>query len=157
MGREVRRVPIGWRHPRNTETGHYVPLLSGYREVAAEFLTKANYGGLQAAIDYFGQAPEKKHYMPEWPTELCTHYMMYETCTEGTPISPAFATPEALARWLTDNHASAFGRVSATYEGWLRVARGGYAPSAVLGNNMMTSGVDGVEQEHINVETTRGT
>lgn len=26
MGREVRRVPANWQHPKNVE-GHYVPLL----------------------------------------------------------------------------------------------------------------------------------
>jgi len=49
--------------------------------------------------------------------------MMYETCTEGTPISPAFATPEELARWLADNEASAFGGMTASYEGWLRTIK----------------------------------
>lgn len=45
--------------------------------------------------------------------------MIYETCSEGSPISPAFETPEELARWLTDN---SFGSMTATYEQWL----GGY-------------------------------
>ena len=43
------------------------------------------------------------------PIEERTHYQMYETCTEGTPISPVMETPENLARWLADNGASAFG------------------------------------------------
>lgn len=57
--------------------------------------------------------------------------MMYETTSEGTPISPAFTSPEELARWLTDTGASAFGKDTATYEQWLRVCQGGYAPSAI--------------------------
>jgi len=72
-----------------------------------------------------------------------THLVMYETCSEGTPISPAFATPEELAQWLFDNEASAFGSRKGTYEGWLRVAKGGYAPSAVLTDKKgLQSGVD---------------
>ena len=69
--------------------------------------------------------------------------MMYEDTSEGTPISPIFATPEELARWLTDTKASAFGGQAATYEGWLRVAQGGWAPSAVFTPETgLMSGVD---------------
>ena len=133
MGREVRRVPPDWRHPKNEETGRYKPLCDGkqYPELAAEFMEKANTEGLQEAIDYFGGAPDQSDYMPLWSEDEATHYMMYEDTSEGTPISPAFETPEALARWLADTGASAFGDSTATYEGWLRVAQGGYAPSAV--------------------------
>ena len=80
--------------------------------------------------------------MPDWPAEQCTHLMMYEDTSEGTPISPAFATPEELARWLTDNGASAFGSSTGSYEGWLRVAKGGWAPSMVATSEGITSGVD---------------
>jgi len=68
--------------------------------------------------------------------------MMYEDTSEGTPISPAFATPEELARWLVDNNASAFGDSTGSYEVWLRVARGGWAPSMVATAAGLTSGVD---------------
>jgi hypothetical protein len=46
--------------------------------------------------------------MPQWAEEEKTHIMMYETCSEGTPISPAFkrGEKEKLARWLVDNKAS---------------------------------------------------
>jgi hypothetical protein len=99
--------------------------------------------------DYAGvspRSPDPANYMPDWPAEQRTHYMMYEDTSEGTPISPAFATPEELARWLTDNGASAFGSSTASYEGWLRVARGGYACSAVISNGVMQSGVDGLTE-----------
>ena len=74
-----------------------------------------------------------------------TLYMMYETCTEGTPISPAFKTPEELARWLADSGASAFGNMTASYEAWLRVCRGGYACSAVMHGGKFQSGVEGLK------------
>lgn len=92
---------------------------------------------------YCGQRPQRDDYMPNWPVEQRTHLMMYEDTTEGTPISPAFKTPEELARWLADNGASSFGRDTASYEGWLRVAKGGWAPSAVsIGGGPLVSGVD---------------
>lgn len=141
MGREVRRVPADWQHPKQStpdwRTGRmverYKPLHEGekYAPTAAGFMEKANAEGLQEAIDYYG-CPDKENYMPDWPAEQRTHFMMYEDTSEGTPISPAFATPEELARWLADTNASAFGSEGASYEAWLRVARGGWAPSMVI-------------------------
>jgi hypothetical protein len=104
-------------------------------------MEKANAEGLQEAIEWYG-CPNKEDFMPDWTAEQCTHLMMYEDTSEGTPISPAFKTPEELARWLADNGASAFGGEGASYEGWLRVARGGFAPSAVAINGVLVNGVD---------------
>jgi len=73
--------------------------------------------------------------------------MMYETTSEGTPISPAFATPEELAQWLADNGASSFGSSTASYESWLRVAKGGWAPSAIMDQNGLRSGVEALGGE----------
>lgn len=144
MGREVRRVPADWQHPKDKD-GEFFPLYGRPYEVdASEFMEMATTKGLQEAVDWFGSAPDKKDYMPSWPDAERTHYMMYETVTEGTPISPAFETPEELAHWLADTNASAFGRQGASYEGWLRVCRGGYAPSMVICNGVLQSGVDGV-------------
>ena len=92
--------------------------------------------------DWSGRRPKAKDYMPQWADDEATMYMMYETCTEGTPISPAFSTREGLARWLTDSEASAVGNQGASYEGWLRVCYGGYAPSFVCDNTGIRSGVD---------------
>jgi hypothetical protein len=144
MGREVRRVPADWQHPKN-EYDRYMPLYPGerYKANAEGFFEKANAEGLQEAIDWYGQAPDQNDYMPDWPESERTHYMMYEDTSEGTPISPAFATPEELAHWLADTGASSFGSQTASYEGWLRVAQGGWAPSAVsIGGGPPVSGVD---------------
>lgn len=130
MSRQVRMVAKDWEHPKD-RYGVHIPLDEGYASDADEFMAKANAEGLQSAIDWFGQAPDQEKYMPDWPEDERTHLMMYETTSEGTPISPAFETPEELARWLADNGASAFGNDTATYEQWLRVCRGGYAPTAV--------------------------
>lgn len=151
MGREVRMVPANWEHPKDHK-GNYVPLLDGSFsqdvkrwDEEAEMWAKGKRReyGTEGWIDiedeykdipfeeWDGERPEEKDYMPDWDASECTHYMMYENTSEGTPISPALETPEELARWLTDNNASAFGNDTATYEQWLRVCRGGYAPSAV--------------------------
>jgi len=166
MSREVRRVPADWQHPKHWTDGmrgpeeRYKPLFPGedyqprvnewdeecakwkrseFPEYADEEDRKMTYG------QWAGQRPHKDDYMPDWPADQCTHLMMYECASEGTPISPAFATPEELAEWLVDNNASAFGGSAGSYEGWLRVANGGYAPSMIFSSATgLTSGVDGI-------------
>lgn len=143
MGREVRKVPADWQHPKNETTGYYRPLIgTSYAAAAAEFLAMVNEKGLQEAVDYFGQAPDQNDYMPDWPDAERTHLMMYEDTSEGTPISPAFLTPEELARWLADTGASAFGRSTATYEQWLKTCRGAWAPSMVIADGQMMNGIE---------------
>jgi hypothetical protein len=92
--------------------------------------------------DYAGQPPKPEEYMPDWPPEQRTHWMMYESVSEGTPISPAFATPEELARWLADTNASSFADRGATYEQWLATCRSGWAISAVSQGGKLVSGVE---------------
>lgn len=146
MGREVRRVRKDWQHPKEEQYGRevYRALREGYADAKKRFEEKQASEGLQAALDWFGVAPNQDDYMPEWPEAERTHLMMYETTSEGTPISPAFETPEELARWLADNGASAFGQMTATYEQWLAMAKVGWAPSAVVGNGQLLSGVAAV-------------
>lgn len=169
MGREVRRVPADWKHPKYLANGlrgpeeRYKPLYPGERyqprvDEWDEECAKWKSGWRPDHCDstehramcyeqWAGQRPHRDDYMPNWPAEERTHYMMYEDTSEGTPISPAFATPEALAKWLADTGASAFGGQTASYEGWLRVAKGGYAPSAVYTPETgMVSGVDALKQ-----------
>jgi hypothetical protein len=195
VGREVRKVPANWQHPKYTAdnapfptaVGRYIPMLDKSHAVAlhewrTEHLPKWM-AGLQlwrkekkvrrhsdetwtieeAIADaarngraprgrppytwWAGECPDQpkpEHYMPDWPEAERTHFMMYEDTSEGTPISPAFETPEKLAQWLVDNKASAFGGETATYEGWLRVARGGYACSAVSVGGNLVNAVDGL-------------
>ena len=69
---------------------------------------------------------------------------MWETTSEGSPISPVFETPEELARWLADTNASAFGREGASYESWLGMIRGGWAPSLIIDEKGMRSGVEAI-------------
>lgn len=164
MGREVRQVPANWGHPKGID-GYYIPLYGESLSKAqtrwdlgnakwAEGLRKDSEGGwiplgdtgCQTYSEYAGKRPIFSDYVPDWPDSERTHYQMYETCSEGTPISPVMETPEALARWLADNEASAFGRQTASYKAWLRVCQGGYACSAVRVGNQLLSGVEGLAQ-----------
>lgn len=169
MGREVRMVAPGWEHPKN-DKGRYIglynrpwyPAFVEWREEKRHWDDgeRRDYatGGWKPRDadtrdmpyeDWNGAQPDHRDYMPEWPAGVATMFMMYEDTSEGTPISPAFATPEELARWLADNNASAFGDMTAPYEHWLRVARGGYAPSMVVSGGVMQSGVSALtESDH---------
>ena len=140
MGREVRRVRGDWNHPREDD-GRFKPLHEGYEKSKKEWLKSLDEKGLQETLDYFGGAPDQNDYMPEWTKAEADHLMMYEDTSEGTPISPAFKTAEELARWLTDNNVSAFGRNGATYEQWIGTIRRGFAFSAAVVDGKLVSGV----------------
>jgi hypothetical protein len=166
MGREVRRVHKDWRHPFN-EKGNEIPLFGrsfskaladwkeGKRQWDLGFVKDWGKDGgwkpkPEDAGDSFdewdGGKPVPHDYMPEWETEDLTHIQMYETCTEGTPISPVMETPEELARWLADNGASAFGSSTASYEAWLSTIKRGWAPSAIASTGTgLRSGVEALE------------
>jgi hypothetical protein len=68
-------------------------------------------------------------------------FQMWETVSEGSPISPVFATAEELAAFMTRTR---FGGDEGTpYETWLSFIRGpGWAPSLVVEAGQMQSGVD---------------
>lgn len=83
----------------------------------------------------------------ETPPPTGDAWQLWETTSEGSPISPPMPTPEALARWLADNDASSFGYQTESYEKWLDLIRGpGWAPSAVMSGGVFSSGVAGMRE-----------
>jgi len=99
MGREVRMVPEGYIHPKNGY--HYVPLL----------YTKND------------EIPNCD-YMFDKIDSSFNKYCMYETCSEGTPLTPLFDTPEELAKYCANNGVSYFGNMTASYEQWMNIING---------------------------------
>lgn len=49
-------------------------------------------------------------------------YQLWETCSEGSPISPVFDNIESLAEWCEKN-ATTFGSEKTTRENWLKMLR----------------------------------
>ena len=141
MGREVRKVPSDWKHPKGYGE-KYDPLYEGFAAALAGFKSDVESMGWKEALGYHGGGPNPDSYMPDWTIEERTHYQMYEDTSEGTPISPVMETPESLAQWLADNGASSFGRSTATYEQWLPICNGGFAPSMVVTGGSVMSGVE---------------
>jgi hypothetical protein len=88
MGREIRRVPADWEHPR-TEAGYYQPMFDRTFEEGI------------ARAEQYGEDPPTNpaYYRPAWDSEP-THYQIYETVTEGTPWSPVFGSLDELVEWL---------------------------------------------------------
>lgn len=138
MGRELRRVPANWQHPKRD--GRYVPLYGGswsaelaeWQRTAEAFAKGVTLDGSPLPSEangctfdeWHGSRPEHIDYMPDWPETVRTHFQMYETCSEGTPLTPVLESPEAVARWCAENGASAFGGMTQTYEWWLSVCKG---------------------------------
>jgi len=97
----------------------------------------------------FWSSPEDKIAAEEWESSdppIGDGWQMWETTSEGSPISPVFDTPEKLARWLADTRASTFGSMTASYDTWMKMIVGsGWSPSCVVvsGKKPM-SGVEAV-------------
>lgn len=68
-------------------------------------------------------------------------WQMWETVSEGSPISPVCDSPESLARWLADNKASSFGRHTSTYDEWLAMIKVGWCMSMISDGSGIKSGV----------------
>lgn len=173
MGREVRRVPENWDHPRDSG-GCFIPLHSGCveelqarwdareadwkRGLREDFFDASKlvpHGKVYEFSEWDGPRPLAEDYMPQWSDLEATHLMMYETCSEGTPISPAFATPEELARFLADSGASAFGGMTASYEHWLRTLEPTEADCARCGEEHSADELEDVDDKMICHECAR--
>jgi hypothetical protein len=84
-------------------------------------------------------------------------WQMWETTSKGSPMSPVFATPEELAKWLSDSGASSFGSDTATYDQWLAMIGAGWAMSAVNMNDGrgLISGVEACQRRLAKTSPTR--
>lgn len=115
MGREIRMVPPNWEHPKD-ESGRCHPMFD------EEFLTAAR-EWLDACISwgngthprlikepelrekypfywqYDSNPPNEEYYLPH-SSEAKTWFQVYETVSEGTPVTPPFATKEELIDYL---------------------------------------------------------
>ncbi len=136
MGREIRKVVPDW----DRETPHFDQTYKDAAEQWLEGLAKFVPG--EYGANYFWELegappdPEENLYRPDWTDEERTHFQIYETVSEGTPISPTFATKEELAQWYHEN-GDHMGPVSK--EAAQAFADAGYAPSMVFGGGGVTA------------------
>ncbi len=66
-------------------------------------------------------------------------WQLWETVSEGSPVSPVFATAEDLANWLGEENHNGMGR-----DGWLKflTKTSGWAPSLVAVDGAMMTGTE---------------
>ena len=142
MGREVKRVAKDFDWELNKTWWGY--LLDHSFFVECQSCSKESDPEGKCAICYgerYATVPTVVE--PDWGM----HYQMWETVSEGSPISPPFETPEELAHWLADNNASAMGAQGAPYESWLRMIQSGHsAPSMILDSKGLRSGVEAMNE-----------
>ena len=67
-------------------------------------------------------------------------WQMWETVSEGSPISAVCDSPESLARWMVDNEPRMGLDADTTYEQWLAMIRQGWCPSLVSNGGQVVTG-----------------
>lgn len=96
---------------------------------------EAELGHRRYSWEYNGDPPDRKYYRPNWTDEQATWFQVYETVSEGTPVTPAFATKEELVDYLVqhgdywDQYRGQGGWGQANAEGFVGV---GFAMSMVV-------------------------
>ena len=182
MDREIRRVPPNWQHPQeerfNPISGRmeprYTPLHD--RPYIAELVewfkghelweAGKHPSQLSGAADcrYFaqweGDPPRVDGYRPDWKDGEATWFQMYETVSEGTPVSPPFATQAELVDYLVahgdqwDQKRRSEGCDIMPCDPWRRedaerfVYGHGYAPSLVIAGGRVMAGHEFNPDEH---------
>lgn len=145
MGREVKRVPLGFNWPVNKVWWGYelegVPCLTcrgrgwiSYRPFPENY---DGWDGKRSDGDGYWCPHcegERIAFSESIEVPVGDGWQMWETTSDGSPISPVFETPESLARWLADTGASVFGDLTATYEEWLATIAHGSARWSSLSN-----------------------
>ena len=143
MGRQLRKVPANWEHPKDSE-GEYKPLYdgsfkkrlseweegkkqwdNGFREnfdKPDEWQPREKDELEMTYEDWSGEIPKEELYMPEWSDEEKTHIQLYENTSEGTPLSPIFKPNELekLCEWASEN-TTTFGDFTASKEEWMKM------------------------------------
>lgn len=151
MGREIRRVPPGWEHPRDDD-GEYKAMYDVDFKTAAEEWNKNNILWMKGEHpdqekdyamknkyywEWGGDPPDPESYRPEFKEEP-THYQIYETVSEGSPISPVFEKEEDMKIWLIGK-----GHSEKSADGFIKDK---WAPSFVMLRNeqgcKIKSGID---------------
>ncbi len=155
MGREIRMVIPNWEHPKK-EDGRYEPLYdkgfdSAFWEWAREYeLWKKGKHPQQEDYPYWeyaGGPPDPECCRPDWTEKDATWVQMYETVSEGTPVTPPFATKDELVNYLVEH--GDFWDQKRGHGGWDRAnaekfVACGYALSMMIYNGKISTPRDGI-------------
>ena len=122
MGREIRMIPPNWEHPKRKDYDYqkgivvesFQPMFdTPYIDAITEWIEghqlwekgKHQYQDkdYKYYAEYNGDPPSFEYYRPNWKPEEMTWFQMYETVSEGTPVSPPFETKKELINYLVEN------------------------------------------------------
>jgi hypothetical protein len=81
---------------------------------------------------YIWRSKEAMRYHNAWRSKeppAGDGWQIWETVSEGSPVSPVFATPEELARWMVASGNDTSVTKDTTYEQWMGFLKVGWAPS----------------------------
>jgi len=154
MGREIRMVPPNWEHPKKDDGG-YEPMLDEDMGSALDrwieeyqLWQKGEHPSQNADYEYWeweGDPPQSDWYRPKF-TEKPTWYQVYETVSEGTPVTPPLETKEKLIEYLVahgDFWDQARGHGGWSYENAKQFVERGFAMSAMIVGNKLYMARDG--------------
>lgn len=112
MGREIRKVPKGWEHPRCEKRFFKALHDDDYQTVARKWVSdcilwsqrnhedqKRHDNESEFFWEWEGGPPDEDSYRPKF-TEPADHFQIYETVSEGTPVSPVFESIEDMINWM---------------------------------------------------------
>lgn len=181
MGRELRMVPPNWQHPKSksgprAERDAYQPLLNqSFTDAFAEWLDdfdrirRGEFGKYETSYqedahplaawlaDY--SPPKPEDYRPYTDAEA-TWFQIYETVSEGTPVTPPFATKAELVdhlvkhgddwqqkRWKEGNRFMQPEKPGYSREAAEAFVESGWAPSMMIttkpdGSRAMATGIN---------------
>lgn len=115
MGREIRRVPPNWHHPKGDRPHgfDYLPKHEeNYEKAASKWVedcaawSRGEHKSQWSECKYYWEycPPPDESYCVDYDPDdkdLCTWWQLYETVSKGTPVSPAFATADELIDYLS--------------------------------------------------------
>jgi hypothetical protein len=139
MSREVRPVALDWEHPLaggsySDGSPRYVPLHSR-EDLRLHQEWNIDHPGDDEPIEV-----DPGDYMPPIPEGHPYGWQLYETVTEGSPLSPVFATKDELAAWMSS---PAAGRDRVSPDVAAKFVAEGWAPSFASGpHGGLVSGVE---------------
>jgi hypothetical protein len=156
MGREIRMVPPNWEHPKD-ERGNYISMYDEDFESAVadwkkEYCQWENGEHPDHEEDcefweWYGDPPDRESYRPKF-TEEPTWFQMYETVSEGTPVSPPFAAKEELVDYLVEN--GDFWDQSRGHGGWNRKNAEGF-----VSRGFAMSGIMAIQKGKVDIKMPR--